>query len=213
MNESSAASHQPEKSIDWGAQGSKLPISKTHPFQISTVSAFSNPKKRKLAPVDPASQPPVLYSPPAKEGTLSDKLIRANYLMAAYLSLILNTFLIFLFIALVVKLVLAVKNDITVKSLNLLEENRFKIRECQRQYLVNKCHPSERVPALEDQCQEWEQCLTKDPLREELTKVVVRVASDTIEEFLNGISLRTVSITIIGLGILLKIFLSSHRAK
>ncbi|KAI5190514.1 hypothetical protein NECID01_1020 [Nematocida sp. AWRm77] len=199
--------------IDWGTEGSRVPIRKTHPFQISTVSTFTNPKKRKteeVSAVVPSHSAVEKEKEKEKDIPLTEKLIKANYILSAYLSLILNMFLIFLFIALVIKFILSVKSDITVKTTNILEGNRFQIEECRRQYVLNKCHPDERVPALEEQCKSWEKCMAKDPFREEITKVVFRVASDAIEEFLNGVSFRTVAITTGAIAILLKIVLSSR---
>ena len=37
------------------------------------------------------------------------------------------------------------------------------IAECTRSYFENKCHPDERIPAIEKLCTEWHLCMNRDP--------------------------------------------------
>jgi hypothetical protein len=37
------------------------------------------------------------------------------------------------------------------------------ISECTKSYLLNKCSPKERIPAMQQLCKEWETCMRKDP--------------------------------------------------
>lgn len=198
-------------------------INKTHPYQL----LFSNRmKKRKIEDrvilsEEKDSETPLSIQTPIKleksrekeRLPLFERLLRANYILSSYLSLLLNGFLVLLSILLIVKFILMVKNDISVKTIRKLEENKQKIEECTRQYKLNRCSPEERVPALEEKCKEWETCMRSDPLREELTRVVFQVASSTIEEFLNGISIRSAFISTAIIAVLLKVFLSCTSTK
>lgn len=195
-----------------------LPIKKTHPFR---TACFSNPKKRKVGPVkeeretrlvaaersaaivsaaeraadisatQSAAIVPAARSAAATAKNITDKMLKANYVISAYISLLLNTTLVLAFFLMLVKFFCVIKGDIQVKLAHVLQANKIKVRECARQYYLNKCSPSERVPALEKQCAEWEVCMNQDPAKEEMTKVVFRVVGDSIEEFLAGISIRS----------------------
>ncbi|KAI5187169.1 hypothetical protein NEHOM01_1978 [Nematocida homosporus] len=210
----------PSIDLDWGRKGPKKPLNRTQPYQLTF---FSNPKKRKvdekliLSHTDSSTTTRSSLKSTSNASFLSyftlDRLIKANYVISSYLSLILNSFLVFLCMLLILKFIISVKNDISIKTIKQLEKNKLKIEECTRQYFLNKCDPSERVPALEDKCNEWAACMRADPFREEITKVVFQVASDAIEEFLTGVSIRSVLISTLVLSVLLKIFLShtSHR--
>lgn len=169
-----------------------LPIKKTHPFR--TV-CFSNPKKRKVDPVKEeketrivSTESPITAVTPKN---MTEKMLKANYVISAYISLLLNTTFVLVFFLLIVKFICVIKGDIQVKLAHVLQANKIKVRECARQYYLNKCSPAERVPALEKQCAEWEVCMNQDPTKEEMTKVIFRVVSDSIEEFLAGISIRS----------------------
>lgn len=53
---------------------------------------------------------------------------------------------------------------------------------CSRQYHENRCHPDQRVPAMEKVCMEWETCMSRDPS----TTSRARLHAETIAEILNG---------------------------
>lgn len=53
---------------------------------------------------------------------------------------------------------------------------------CSRQYHDNRCHPDQRVPAMEKVCMEWETCMSRDPS----TTSRARLHAETIAEILNG---------------------------
>lgn len=53
---------------------------------------------------------------------------------------------------------------------------------CSRQYNDNRCSPSQRVPAMEKVCMEWESCMSRNPS----TTSRARLHAETIAEILNG---------------------------
>ncbi|KAI5180973.1 hypothetical protein NEOKW01_1214 [Nematocida sp. AWRm80] len=202
----------------------RKPISKSHPFQIRKVS---NGRKRRIEDIpDTETEPPqiihrplsitntdldnivstpIKYSnPPKQSTTLFDTLNALNKIIFSYILLILNIFIVFMVLLVIVKFTIGIKNDIYIRRAVIEEENNYKIEECKREYLINKCAPETRVPALEQQCKEWEECMSKNPFRQEITKVVFRVASESIEEFINGFSLRTIILSTLATAIILK---------
>ncbi|KAI5171783.1 hypothetical protein NEFER03_1088 [Nematocida sp. LUAm3] len=199
----------------------KKGINKTHPYKLLFTNRLKKRKveDRMVLSEERDSNTPVFINPLVKKEhkekkeklSTFERLLKANYVLSSYLSLLLNGFLVILSIVLIIKFVLMVKNDISVKTIRKLEENKQKIEECAKQYKLNRCSPEERVPALEEKCKEWETCMRNDPLREELTRVVFQVASNTIEEFLNGISIRSAFILTAIATVLLKVILSCTK--
>lgn len=204
-------------------EGAKSPIDKAFPFSFSSFT-FSNPsKKRKIKTA--LAEPSALKSLEDKiarshavgrredrraarlkeAAPLSQKLFSLNCLISSYLSLLLNAFLVGLLVVLVLKFVFTVKNDIATKSLKRMAEARMDIEDCRRKYLINRCGPGDRVPAMEEKCVEWERCMSRDPLRAEVTAAVFRVASESLEELFGGISVRSVLIGFLFVFLLFKL--------
>ncbi|KAI5188828.1 hypothetical protein NEMIN01_0196 [Nematocida minor] len=184
--------------INWGKKETKQPINKTHPYQYVS---FSNPKKRKIETSEHTGAPPpiiptkpqILHSPPSPPARSQHEiLLKANLVMQAYLNLIFNSFAVVIMILLVIKGFVMVKNDISIRIHTSTESQKAKILECRRQYNLNRCSPGERVPAVEKQCQAWEECMNQDPVRQEIGKIVLRLFSEGAEELMSALSARSV---------------------
>lgn len=203
--------------ISWGEKGEgKREIKDSFPLRFPSFT-FTNPtKKRKAKSIgdekflivrkdkDVADKKDTDKKDAVekKEGAVSAKrteglvarLSSLNLLLSSYLSLALNLFLLLLFVTSVLKFAFAVKNDIHMKSLKKIKEGQMDVEECRRQYVLNKCNPEDRVPALEQQCAEWERCMNRDPFRIEVTSVIFRVVSDSLEQLFSGFSMRSLAI-------------------
>ncbi|KAI5169145.1 hypothetical protein PAEPH01_0477 [Pancytospora epiphaga] len=74
------------------------------------------------------------------------------------------------------------------------EEARALITEAKRLYIINRCDPTTRVPALETQCGEWD-CVARNGLSGiKYTKIVVEVIADVLEGFVSRFSIRSYSV-------------------
>ncbi|KAH9386387.1 uncharacterized protein NEMAJ01_1283 [Nematocida major] len=196
--------------IDWGKKDPRKPISKTHPYEFAR---FTNPKKRKvesppLPAVVPPAKPPsaaesrTAPSPPAKQP--HERLLKTNLVLQAYLNLLFNGLVMGIIIMLLIKGIVLVKNDIGVRMDSHIIDQKIRLSECRRQYVVNRCAPGERVPAMESQCQEWEKCMNQDPIRQELGKIILRMASESAEELMSALSVRTIVLATLALVLILK---------
>ncbi|EIJ88735.1 hypothetical protein NEPAR06_1274 [Nematocida parisii] len=197
--------------INWGEREPRRPISKSHPYEFFS---FSNPKKRKAddqifkpsAMIDHERFLPVKKPQNAQPQASMhhEKLLKINLILQAYLSLILNVFIVGLMILLVVKGVVMIKNDIEVRVNTSIMDQKTRISDCAREYRINRCNPEDRVPAVEKQCQEWEKCMAQDPIKQELSKIVLRMLSEGAEELMGSLSVRTVALATVALVIVLK---------
>ncbi|KAH8080784.1 Di-sulfide bridge nucleocytoplasmic transport domain-containing protein [Filobasidium floriforme] len=74
-----------------------------------------------------------------------------------------------------------------VYSTEILQE----ISTCTNMYLVNRCEPSTRIPAMESACQEWEHCMNRDPSVVSFTKVGAEVVAGVVGGFVDALSWRS----------------------
>lgn len=88
---------------------------------------------------------------------------RLPYVFLSYLQLLTNTLLSAYALHILVAMVQAIRNDVSLKM--ALEANSLlvEIALCRRAYEENNCDPSERVPALEAMCDNWGKCMSQDP--------------------------------------------------
>ncbi|KAF4658104.1 hypothetical protein FOL47_008151, partial [Perkinsus chesapeaki] len=73
--------------------------------------------------------------------------------------------------------------DINEKMSIYSDEVMDQISQCSRDYRENKCDPSTRVPAVEQACRMWEQCMARDPV---LVAKRSNFTMETLGESLNG---------------------------
>ncbi|KAI5132471.1 hypothetical protein NEAUS06_0166 [Nematocida ausubeli] len=192
--------------INWGRKEQRRPISKTQPYTFFT---FSNPKKRKaddqvFAPrpiIRPQADVPAECQPGVPH---HERLLKVNLVLQAYLSLIFNAFVVGLVVLLLIKGAVMLKNDIEVRINASIIDQKTQIADCAREYRINRCSPEERVPAMEKQCQVWEKCMTQDPIRQELGKIILRLFSEGAEELMSALSVRSVLLASFALIIILR---------
>ncbi|QLL33079.1 hypothetical protein HG536_0D06010 [Torulaspora globosa] len=90
----------------------------------------------------------------------SDVWLRPD-IIAEYMQLLFNAFLLTLVLTLVVKFMVMVREDVRFK---LHEDELRKLRlieACRKSYEQNECSPESRVPALEESCDEWFYCMNQ----------------------------------------------------
>ncbi|KAI9488726.1 Di-sulfide bridge nucleocytoplasmic transport domain-containing protein [Zychaea mexicana] len=89
-----------------------------------------------------------------------------------------------------IQFALALKRDVNLK-LETFESDRLdEFLNCQMEYANNRCDPSTRVPAMDELCRQWQQCLYR-PMWIGTTRAVAETLADIINGFVDKISLRT----------------------
>jgi hypothetical protein len=67
-------------------------------------------------------------------------------------------------------------------------------------YELNRCSPiSQRVPALAQQCTEWELCMQRDPSLVGRGRVVAEIIGEIVDSFVEPISWKTLVSALIDL--------------
>ncbi|KAG2221899.1 hypothetical protein INT45_012543 [Circinella minor] len=89
-----------------------------------------------------------------------------------------------------IQFALALRHDVNLK-LETFESDRLdEFLNCQMEYANNRCDPSTRVPAMDELCRQWQQCLYR-PMWIGTTRAVAETLADIINGFIDKISLRT----------------------
>ncbi|KAL6120303.1 hypothetical protein NUSPORA_02983 [Nucleospora cyclopteri] len=65
------------------------------------------------------------------------------------------------------------------------------VAEARTSYLINKCDPSTRVPALNSKCAEWSNTIRNGFSALNYTKIIAELLADAIDGFVNKISYKT----------------------
>lgn len=113
------------------------------------------------------------------------------YVAISYLHLFLNVVVIFLLIYGSVSMALFLRSDIHSRISDRKTLLKNLIESSKMNYVLNKCDPSTRVPAMSKKCAEWEVIMNKKHSSIELTRIVVEVFGEACDSFVNRISLKS----------------------
>lgn len=124
--------------------------------------------------------------------------------LCGWVNLLVNVLVAAAFLYLIYLVYATVQNDIYNKIQLFSDEVVEQIGRCSRDYQENRCDPAVRVPAMEQACRAWEQCMNRDPY------VVARRAKfsgETLGEAMNGFFEKLTWKTISCIGLLFFSFL------
>ena len=65
------------------------------------------------------------------------------------------------------------------------------MEDCNKNWLVNQCNPSRRLPALDKDCREWEKCMQQDPDAIMKTSVTIKNLGAVINDFTDVVTLKS----------------------
>ncbi|RBA14684.1 hypothetical protein FPRO05_13229 [Fusarium proliferatum] len=106
-----------------------------------------------------------------------------------WVKLIVNFFLVSVFVYIGWSIVTTVKTDIENANEMARIEIMGKITECQTQYSINGCAKNDR-PALRVACEEWSECMTQNPEAIMRVKVTAKQIAEIINEFSEAMNLK-----------------------
>ncbi|QLQ80029.1 hypothetical protein HG537_0D00290 [Torulaspora globosa] len=124
-------------------------------------------------------------------------------IIAGYMRLLFNAVVMTLVVTLVVKFMVTVRDDVRFKlHEDELRELRL-IEACRKSYEQNECSPESRVPALEESCDEWFQCMNRAQYvvpggrsRYQSGTLWARTVAEILNSFVEPISIRSVLLTV-----------------
>ncbi|KAJ1726493.1 hypothetical protein LPJ61_005149, partial [Coemansia biformis] len=113
------------------------------------------------------------------------------YVISGYLQLGFNVFMVGTVLMIVVNVLLTIQRDVNAKVQAYSAEILQEISSCSKQYLDNRCDPLLRVPAMEQACRAWENCMHRDPTRVGRARVSAETLAEIVNGFIEPISLKT----------------------
>ncbi|KAJ8651832.1 hypothetical protein O0I10_012596 [Lichtheimia ornata] len=173
----------------------------------------SNSSLRQSGPVTgttATTQPPAW----SNQQSRAQSRIPANWAM--YIPIVYNALVALPILYIVFLVVWTFSNDFQIKS----EEHQAgvlqQVASCAKNYEINQCHPSSRVPALEDKCNHWEACLNRNPSMISRTKIFAEIVAETLNSFVEPISYKAMlffGIVIVGLLVISNFNLATYYRK
>ncbi|KAF8350288.1 Di-sulfide bridge nucleocytoplasmic transport domain-containing protein [Amanita rubescens] len=149
-----------------------------------------------------------LSAPPVSQGD-------TPYLLLGYLQFFFNFSLISLFLYLVVQFILTVQRDVEQRISEYSMEIVQEITLCALQHKNNLCSTNP-VPAMVQQCANWETCMNRDPTVVGRAKVGAELIAEVVNGFVEPISWKTLAFLLTSLSFLtvfINTLLSLYRAR
>jgi hypothetical protein len=106
-----------------------------------------------------------------------------------WIQLLVNFFIVFIFVYIGWAVVDTVRSDIRTANEAARQELMSKMTECQTQYTMNECSKKDR-PALRVMCDEWYECMIQNPEAIMRVKVTAKQIAEIINEFSETMNLK-----------------------
>ena len=71
------------------------------------------------------------------------------------------------------------------------------VAECTKLYMMNRCEPHDRIPAIEKLCKEWELCMKRDPKEIGRLKVGAETLAEILNKLVDPLSYKTMAFGVI----------------
>ncbi|KAH8169337.1 di-sulfide bridge nucleocytoplasmic transport domain-containing protein [Sarocladium implicatum] len=106
-----------------------------------------------------------------------------------WIQLLVNFFIVFIFVYIGWAIVDTVRSDIRTANEAARQEVMSRMTECQTQYTMNECSKKDR-PALRVMCDEWYECMIQNPEAIMRVKVSAKQIAEIINEFSETMNLK-----------------------
>ncbi|KAF8168350.1 Di-sulfide bridge nucleocytoplasmic transport domain-containing protein [Crassisporium funariophilum] len=137
------------------------------------------------------------------------------YVLLGYLQFFFNSTLVLIFLYLIVQFIITVQRDVEHRISEYSQDIIQEISMCTTQYKNNLCAVSP-IPAMIQQCANWETCMNRDPSVVGRAKVGAELIAEVVNGFVEPISWKTLIFTLTSLAFLtvfINTLLSLYRAK
>ncbi|KAF9014919.1 Di-sulfide bridge nucleocytoplasmic transport domain-containing protein [Cyathus striatus] len=137
------------------------------------------------------------------------------YVLLGYLQFFFNLSLILLFLYLVMQFILTVQRDVEHRIAEYSQDIVQEIAMCALQYKNNQC-ATNAIPAMTQQCANWEACMNRDPSVIGRARVGAELIAEVVNGFVEPISWKTLIFTLTSLAFLtvfINALLSLYRSR
>lgn len=112
------------------------------------------------------------------------------------LHLFLNFFIVAVLIFTISYILLCAGRDISYKISLKKSETLTLIEEAKKLYILNKCDPTTRVPALQLQCDQWDHLIRHGFYSIKYTKIVIEMFADVLDGFVAKFKFKSLAVII-----------------
>ncbi|KAI9484086.1 MAG: Di-sulfide bridge nucleocytoplasmic transport domain-containing protein [Benjaminiella poitrasii] len=113
-----------------------------------------------------------------------------SYTVIIYIQMAFNIIISGTVLYIFAKMILAVKQDFRIKAEEYTNELHKDKLACTNNYFINHCGEMDRIPAIEDMCNEWAACMNRDVVVAH-AKVSAEAIAEIINSFVEPISYKT----------------------
>ncbi|KAK3627959.1 hypothetical protein LTR56_018949 [Elasticomyces elasticus] len=117
------------------------------------------------------------------------------HILTFYAQLFFNCFLLALLTYVIYTIYSTFAHDIALASQAATTEILAKMAVCAREYTTNRCAPETRVPAMEQVCEGWQRCMSRDAGAVGRAGVGARTFAEVFNSFVEAISWKTMVFT------------------
>lgn len=156
-------------------------VEQGHPGQVFTEEA-----KRPCI----ATNRPIINS-------VKDHIVVSASSVIGLMHVFLNAFMVGALIYSVGNLLYFARIDVSYKIAQKKEEARVIVDEAKRLYVLNRCDPTTRVPAMESQCGQWE-CLIRDGFSGiKYMRIIAEMFADILDGFVGKFSIKSLAVIVL----------------
>ncbi|KAI7903514.1 Di-sulfide bridge nucleocytoplasmic transport domain-containing protein [Cokeromyces recurvatus] len=112
------------------------------------------------------------------------------YTIIIYIQMAFNIIISSVALYIFTNIILAIKQDFRIKAEEYVNELHKEKLMCTNNYLINHCGETNRIPAIEDMCNNWAACMNKDIVVAQ-AKVYAEAIAEIINSFVEPISYKT----------------------
>lgn len=143
-----------------------------------------------------------IYKLPVPWSAKCKPVSKGAYTFVSYLQLFLNFFTVVVIFSFVTSLVRSLKSDIVSSWNHRRLELEYESIACRNLYTTNECILGDK-PALQQQCQQWEQCMNRDNdvLFRARTTLGAQMFGEVINSFVEPIGWKALIVVMLGLAI------------
>ena len=112
--------------------------------------------------------------------------------LSYYVQFLLNFFLALCVMYVLYGIFSTISNDIAERAIMESSEILAEMAVCAREFKENKCERDSRVPAMETVCNNWEQCMQRDPYKVGRSRLSAGVFAEIVNSFIEPISVKAI---------------------
>lgn len=142
-----------------------------------------------------AKRPCIATNKPVVGSTRACVVINASSIIGL-MHVLLNAFIVSALIYTIGHLLYFARIDISYKIAQRREEARVVVDEAKRLYVLNRCDPTTRVPAMESQCGQWEYLIKNGLSGIKYMRIMAEMFADILDGFVGKFSIKSLSVIV-----------------